>query len=783
MGPAATATIDISGALGYDSPPRPMDVTCNRCGTDYEFEETLVSTRGTTVKCTSCGHLFKVFRGGNQEHTATDDVRPWLVRRRNGDVEPLVSLGDLTRMIARNEITPDDDISRSGQAWKKLGDIAELQGFFGNPKRAQAALSATPPLGLESPVGRPRRTSEPSLPIGVTSQPPVSRTEITETGPEPTDPKPTDPELRISEPPANIPTPRSSVRPRAPRPTEPTRSERPKPRITVDEPPSAQEHTPHERPSARQRAQARKARGESDREVSSRSSVPPSTPSSASNAPRSSSAPQAPSGSARPSASSHAPLPPPRPTPGGQAPAPLAATTPSKPTADPKFPWSRVLLLIALVGIGMGMGAYAWGRRLVPAPVKVDPAAPFLARADAALATHDLRQFSDAVTDYTKALAFNERDAVALTRISRTHAVWAEALENLAQWEPMRALDARAERKRHMVSSRNNAELALRAKPDDLEAEVALADALRLEGNIVAAREHLTRAHEPSARSSAESLRVASLLAHDESDGDLSQALQLAARAVEADPRMIRTQLLAGSLLLAANDLSAARERARQILSQHPSHKLAVLLLSVIEAKAVAASATSGAQATPTPTPPTETTQAQTAIEPGETEEASNADGKPTPAMPELPTGYDDLIRRGESLLERGSVRVAKEAFQRALALRPGSPPALTGLGYIALERGDTAGAIRHFTPASVAGFGDALIGLGDTYRRLGRNEDALSAYERYLNRFPNGPRASIAGRQAERLREEFGRGNATTRRGTVAPSSPEFNDVGARPR
>ena len=37
-----------------------MDVTCERCGTEYEFDETLVSERGTTVKCTNCGHLFNL---------------------------------------------------------------------------------------------------------------------------------------------------------------------------------------------------------------------------------------------------------------------------------------------------------------------------------------------------------------------------------------------------------------------------------------------------------------------------------------------------------------------------------------------------------------------------------------------------------------------------------------------------------------------------------------------------------------------------------------------------
>ena len=39
-----------------------MDVTCERCSTAYEFDDALVSERGTTVKCTNCGHQFKVKR-------------------------------------------------------------------------------------------------------------------------------------------------------------------------------------------------------------------------------------------------------------------------------------------------------------------------------------------------------------------------------------------------------------------------------------------------------------------------------------------------------------------------------------------------------------------------------------------------------------------------------------------------------------------------------------------------------------------------------------------------
>ena len=39
-----------------------MYVQCERCKTEYDFDDALVSERGTTVKCTQCGHQFKVRR-------------------------------------------------------------------------------------------------------------------------------------------------------------------------------------------------------------------------------------------------------------------------------------------------------------------------------------------------------------------------------------------------------------------------------------------------------------------------------------------------------------------------------------------------------------------------------------------------------------------------------------------------------------------------------------------------------------------------------------------------
>src|SRR5512143_1746256 len=92
--------------VGYPR-ARSMDVTCERCGTEYLFDETLVSERGTAVKCTNCGHLFKVYRPGS----GPDTTRPWLIRRRDGGSERLDSLRDLQKRIEGGALSIEDLIS------------------------------------------------------------------------------------------------------------------------------------------------------------------------------------------------------------------------------------------------------------------------------------------------------------------------------------------------------------------------------------------------------------------------------------------------------------------------------------------------------------------------------------------------------------------------------------------------------------------------------------------------------------------------------------------------
>ena len=80
---------------------------CERCRTAYEFDDALVSERGTTVKCTNCGHQFKVRR---VVPTTGPDV--WIVRTVDGREIEFSALRDLQAAIYDNRVTREDVLVR-----------------------------------------------------------------------------------------------------------------------------------------------------------------------------------------------------------------------------------------------------------------------------------------------------------------------------------------------------------------------------------------------------------------------------------------------------------------------------------------------------------------------------------------------------------------------------------------------------------------------------------------------------------------------------------------------
>lgn len=187
-----------------------MDVRCEKCKTEYEFDDARITEAGVTVKCTTCGYVFKVKKkalfvtvpvkpddvagaspltqSASSPAEGKDKPKEWKVRQVTGNVFNFKELTTLQKWIVERKVTREDEISLTGETWKKLGQIAELSPFFqvvdaaqkgvaleaslqqqpslapGTPGQAavEAQLSAPAPIQLDTPVAAP--TPAPSPP-------------------------------------------------------------------------------------------------------------------------------------------------------------------------------------------------------------------------------------------------------------------------------------------------------------------------------------------------------------------------------------------------------------------------------------------------------------------------------------------------------------------------------------------------------------------------------------------------------------------------------------------
>ena len=735
-----------------------MDVTCERCGTEYEFDETLVSDRGTTVKCTNCGHLFKVFRPDKESSAA----RAWNIRTADGGARKLSSLKELQRLITAGTLTEDDQIARGNEEFKRLGDIAELSTFF-------AAAVTSESTDVDGLGKRERKQTSP----GMTAAPTPS-------------PRPT------PQPPPRTPPP---PRPEGPRAPPPRRNKNTMLGMGSSPAPS--------------------------------SAPPPRPPSPDVSAPTIPDAPRVPVESAPTPAvppRRAVPAPPRKATPSER---PAAARAPSERPLyidddEPVVPkrgrsrsglWVGLVLLVAVaVGIALGWPQIAPLIGLAEEEVEENPAAAHIEPGDEALAGDTVDAYESALHHYTQALAFDDHDVATLTRLSRAHALWAQALsfdaadlEATADEDPARRGEANAirrEQERHADTALSRAEDAVRYGSGDASAEVALSDALRLTGDLERARSRLNRALTLDGEADAETLRVQALVEAAAHDGDLSHARDFAEQAVAEDPTMIRARLLYARALLAAGDVPAARSQVDAILRRDESHARATALRDAIEEGRPPAPAGSGEavadggvgdDAPPEDEggdeePPPSTGRGEPATGTGGRRRGGSDEGGGASGGAPSGRDYSWYVRRADELRGRSQYGPAREHYEAALAQRPSGSEALNGMGNVLLQTGDANGAAARFRQAASQGYGEAYIGLGRAYRRLGRSSDAIASFERYLQRMPSGPHASVARRQIEELRGSSGgsggsTGGGSTGGGSTGDDSPPPGDQLPPPR
>ena len=324
-----------------------------------------------------------------------------------------------------------------------------------------------------------------------------------------------------------------------------------------------------------------------------------------------------------------------------------------------------------------------------------------------------------------------------------------------------------------VAAALTTAESAIEIDSLELDARLAEADALRLTGETVEARKVLEDARSTSFSRTAEFFRVDARLNAAEAGGGLEAGLRSAKQAAELAPHGIRYLLLLARAERASGDDVSARAALEAILVDHPDHPVAIKLLAELDEAAPVVDAGVADAGGETAAEPAAAAGPATVAEPAaktEKAEPSKPAARPrkrrTPPKPAYDEydrlaeaagddafvdgrppvrDYDWYMQQGRAELAGGNYSRARAFFDSALEARPGSADAMDGLGHVSTRIEDYHSALRYFRVAAQRGHPDGYFNLGKTYERLGRNEEAVSAYYTYVKRRPSGTHAAAA--------------------------------------
>jgi predicted Zn finger-like uncharacterized protein len=126
-----------------------MDIRCERCLTEYEFDAEALPEAGLPVKCTQCGHVFRVRRG-----MGTLPLPQVTLRRAGTVIAVAPDLTTVGQWITERRLLADDEFSLAGSPFRRLADAADFSRLF-PPKPGSLAAAARPAEGDTQRVADP----------------------------------------------------------------------------------------------------------------------------------------------------------------------------------------------------------------------------------------------------------------------------------------------------------------------------------------------------------------------------------------------------------------------------------------------------------------------------------------------------------------------------------------------------------------------------------------------------------------------------------------------------
>jgi predicted Zn finger-like uncharacterized protein len=750
-----------------------MDVRCEKCQTEYELDESRLKPGGVTVKCTNCGHMFKIRKrastnvgvpttpatptpvvatppapepsrpkppskatppmpqqampraasnsdapmGITDAPSGPSSQRQWLVRLENGETRTCSELATLQQWIVAGAVSRESLISRSGKTWKRLGDIAELSQYFTIADEAKAQRSARP----TGPAGKGPAAA---TMLGVGGRPSTHDDEEgRSTGnfrarpPTPAPPKAAPIAIAQTELAPSGPMSVPKRPPTQPPPPPPAAKK-------IDVPPG--------------RATAAWA----NNEVKASESM--------------AAMPQGPRGgklSAAPDegfAGKVRVQPSDRSTFDGKV-----ATMDDDDDVYTSSRGSRAgmwIALVALLVIGAAAGAvYMFvfkvgkkepvaqatqdagtlaapadaGQNVVVAPIidaQVEIASPLdTARGELVAGVH--ARMKSALESLN-----GKDDPASLALRARLMTGLAQGMQDRAGFVDKAEADKlRKEAKQIVIDAAPLAQRALAGQADSVDANLAMADVLRLQGKPApSVKRYITTAKGKADKAAAPSVALSEALLSLR-DGKLPDAANALAAVVPWAPDDMRIKTALALVAYAQNKQADAKAQVDQILATQPDHDAALAMYKKLETVV----------AKDDPLPP---------------EDGGNKSGgttKPPTNPPDKPnTGggggdYDSLLAQANKAAETNCTK-AMDLYSRALSQKPQGVEALTGMGYCHLDRKEFSSAFSKFRAALLVSprFEPALGGIAETYQRQGNKTAAIDAWNKYLVVFPGSPKA-----------------------------------------
>ena len=177
-----------------------MEVRCERCRAKDVFADDQVGEHGPTVRCSNCGHLFKVkkkalvvtlpmgpgdsaegavsaadahraaaVQAAAQTVFAEAERREWTLRQPSGQTYTYKDMSTLHRWIVERKAHREDEICRPGEPWRRLGAIPELQSFFAVVEAAERAAQApaAQPTIVQFPASAPPAPADDAFAEGI----------------------------------------------------------------------------------------------------------------------------------------------------------------------------------------------------------------------------------------------------------------------------------------------------------------------------------------------------------------------------------------------------------------------------------------------------------------------------------------------------------------------------------------------------------------------------------------------------------------------------------------